>query len=229
MKKHFTRLVILGMVLAGGYFLLNQENVSSYTIPFIEIRTKEVTDKIGSLAGGLKKYVTGQATVTVSVLANDLADTLLERSEQLVSRVADGVKTETFKIFRQAVNEKVDNVSQAVSEKVDRVGANIGIDIQQLGTEVLPPVPAPTPTSESPIIFGIKSGTPAYFTIKNREKETIVYEVNWQDGREGSGEIVVGKSAILSHEWNSAGEYHLQFKIQNSKGEKIYQITISVI
>lgn len=212
MKKHLTRLVILGTVLVGGYFLLTRENASSYTIPFIEVRTKEIVEKLGSVAGGVKKYAAGQATATVSVLADNFTDTVLEKSEQLVQQVFDGAKNSAFKFFRQSVNQKVDSV-----------GANLGIDVQQLGTEVPPPAP------ESPIVFGIGAGTPAYFSIKNREAEKITYEAAWQDGKKSIGEVAAGKSVVISHQWSSSGEYYPKFKITTSRGSKIYEIAISVI
>lgn len=209
-------LFILGLLIAGGYFLLTKDNASSYTIPFIEVRTKEIAKKIGEVAGGLKEYAANQATTTVSALTDSITETVLEKSKQLISQVIDGAKTETFQIFRQTVNEKVDNI-----------GANLGVDIEQLGAVV--PLPAATPASENQIVFGIQSGTPAYFTIKNRESEKIYYEADWQDGQKSNGEVAAGKSAVLSHKWNNAGEYHLQFKIKNSRGQKTYPVTISII
>ena len=206
-------LFVLGLLIAGGYFLLTKDNASSYTIPFIEVRSKEIAEKINGAVGGLKNYAAGQATTTVSALTNNLAGAILEKSRQATSQIIDGAKNETFQIFRQAVSQKVDNI-----------GTNFGVDVQEIGKEVAPPSPA-----ESPIAFGIQSGAPAYFTIKNRENEKIGYEADWQDGKKNSGEVAVGKSITLSHEWNSAGEYHLQFKIKNSKGEKIYQVSISII
>lgn len=212
MKKHFLRLVILGAVLAGGYFLLMRENVSSYTIPFIEVRRKAALEKINETASSLRNYFAGQATATASELAGDLAETFLEKSEQLVQQVFDGAKNTAFNFFRQSVNQKVDSV-----------GVNLGIDVQRLGRELPPPAP------ESPIIFGIPAGSLAYFTIKNRESEKISYEADWQDGNKKTGEIAVGNFVILSHHWNSSGEYYPKFKITTSRDEKIYEIAISVI
>lgn len=212
MKKHLIRLVILGVILAGGYFLLNRENVSSYTIPFIEVRRKEAAEKINKTASNLKNYFTSQATATVSELADDLADSILEKSEQLAQQIFDGAKSSAFNFFRQAVNQKVDSV-----------GANLGIDVQQFGKELPPSVP------ESPIGFGIPVGTPAYFTIKNRESEKISYEADWQDGNKKKGELAVGKSVTVSHQWHSVGEYYPKFKLITSRGEKIYEVAISVI
>lgn len=212
MRKHFARFIISVAVLAGGYFLLNRENASSYTIPFVELRRKAVSENIGKTAGNLKNYLSGQATATVLELADDLAATFLEKSEQTVSLAIDGAKTETFRFFSKAVNEKVNTV-----------GENLGVDVQKIGKEIAPP------ERESPIIFGIQAGIPAYFSIKNRESEKISYEVDWLDGNKKSGEVAVGKSATVSHQWNSSGEYHPKFKIITSRGEKIYEVAISVI
>lgn len=212
MRKQLVRLVILGAVLAGGYFLLTLENASSYTIPFIELRRKEAAEKISKTAGGLKNYFTGQATATLSELTEDLTETFLEKSGELTEQIFDGAKNTAFNFFRQTVNQKVDSV-----------GANLGIDVQQMGRELPPPAP------ESPIIFGIPAGSLAYFTIKNRESEKISYEADWQDGNKKTGEMAFGKSAILSHRWNSAGEYYPKFKIITSRGEKTYEVAISVI
>lgn len=212
MKKHFGRFIVLSAVLVGAYFLLNRETVSSYTIPFIEVRTGEIAEKLSGLTGGIKKYAGGQATVAVSELADDFVSSVSEKGGQLTRQIFDGAKNNAFNFFRQAV-----------SEKVDSVGANLGIDVQQIGKEITPS------EQESPIIFGIQAGSPAYFTIKNRELEKISYEVDWRDGNKKNGDVSVKKSVTVSRIWSSPGEYYPRFKIITSRGEKIHEIAISVI
>jgi hypothetical protein len=81
----------------------------------------------------------------------------------------------------------------------------------------------------TPVIFTMKKGSSAYFTIENREHARIQYQVDWRDGsKEDAGSLDVGKSRVVSHSWDKAGNYDIQFRVVSSEKSKTYSVTLSI-
>ena len=202
-RRHFLRLAILFLAAGGGYFLLNRESVSSYTIPFIGVQNK----KIGS---GIKNEITKNlesfSTQAVSEVIAKSLQSIEEKGKGVFNQLADGAKLKAFEIFRGSVNKQLDNL-----------GATAGIDIGSL-----------TPEIQSPVLFSIKAGTLSYFTVKNLEDDILAYEADWRDGKKDKGEIKKNEIKTLSHSWQQSGQYELNFKITNKEKTKEYKILIYI-
>ncbi len=206
MRKHFWRLAILFLAIGGGYFLLNRESVSSYPIPFIEVTKKDFAKSVGQVSENLLDYGNSLATSTTASLAGQAA----EKTVKIFSNIIDGAKTEVFKVIKGTVNKKVDSI-----------GVDLGVDVGRLNNE-----PA-AKEIQSPVIFTIKTGAPAYFTIKNKENGVLQYEVDWQDGKSESGKLAAGQSKLLSHAWLAVGQYEINFKVSDQERAKEYAIAIA--
>ncbi len=209
MNRKFAWFCILALTVAAGYFLFDKEGVFSFTIPFIQVKSRNIVKEIDKVAVPLKKAAVNALSAGVS----QVADLAVEKSGEVFSQAAEAVKKEAFNALKGAVEEKVNSLGVELG-----VGGGGGDGAK----------PAPV-NSDIPIIFSFNTNSPANFTIKNRGAEKLSYEVDWRDGEKSSGEINAGKSANVFHSWKSAGEYQLKFKIFNSKEEKIYQILISII
>ena len=136
--------------------------------------------------------------------------------QDLISGAVQNVKEQTFQSVRDAVTDKVDDFGKSIG-----VGPGAG-DTHPIvvnGDNVI---------SQQRVFFTIKIGAPAYFTIKNHSADSIAtYEINWQDGKTDSGTIEKGKIVTVSHSWQKAGEYNVDFKIKNATTEN-YGIVLSV-
>ncbi len=206
MKKHFWKLAILFLAISGGYFLLNLESVSSYPIPFIEVTKKDFAKSAGQVSENFLDYGNSLATSTIARVAGQAA----EKTKEIFSNIIDGAKTEVFKVIKGTVNKKVDSI-----------GVDLGVDVGRLNNELA------SKEIQSPVIFTIKIGSPAYFTIKNKESGILQYNVDWQDGKLESGKLTAGQSKLLSHAWLEAGQYEINFKVSDQERAKEYAITIA--
>lgn len=211
MKRKFAWFCILILIVAAIYFLLGKKSAFSLAIPFIQVKSRDIVKKID-------KTVTPLSKTAVNALlsgTNKITDLAVEKSEEALRQAVGAAKKEAFNALRGAVEERVDSL-----------GAELGVSVSGSGKGEEKIFEA---DADIPITFSVNAGSPANFTIKNRNAGKIFYEVDWRDNEKSQGEINVGKSTNVSHIWKTAGEYLLKFKIFNSKEEKIYQISIFVI
>ncbi|MBI4991594.1 MAG: hypothetical protein HZB99_00025 [Candidatus Harrisonbacteria bacterium] len=200
MRRILGLLVILGLGGMSSYFILTRTNFSSYDFP--DFIRKNIP------AGSATNVVLTGKTEAAAGKLSGLLDSVAERSEEIIEKAEEKIKEQVFKIFKDTIDKKIETVGESLGVEVKRV-------VQ--------------PDSESPIVFGVKTGIPAYFSIQNRERESIRYEVDWRDGTKDGARLESGKEEVLSHKWEKAGNYLLKFKIINFKGEKIYNISITIL
>ncbi len=207
MRNYLGRIVFVGIVFAAGYFVFSAGNVSGYTFPFIGASQK-VAARVGNQA---ISSVTSAVKKNFAAPAGDLMTAAAQSIDTLAQNALASAKTEVMKAL-----------TGAVKKNVDTMAASFGVSTQGSG--------APAGSADvSPIQSAIKSGAPAYFTIRNNEQGTIQYTVDWKDGKAETGQVLKGQSQIVSHAWNKVGEYVLQFKIESSGGINEYQIMISIL
>ena len=205
MKKFFAIIIAILIIGTAGYFILNRENLSQYSFP--EFKNKNIIPDFfrgvegGSSAGG----VLSRVDLLING-ENGILEKAANKAELALEKIVDDFKFETFEKIKSAMNEKVDSLGK---------GAGINIEVGKV-EEI------------NPVAFSVKSGTPAYFTIVNRDDNGLDYEADWQDGNKDAGIIKIGEKRTLSHNWTKAGEYLIQFKIISKGEEKDYQFLISI-
>jgi len=190
---------MLGLAGMSGYFVFNKTNISSYEFPEF-IRKKVAVDAAAD-------KVLGAKIEEAKGLLPKLLDSVTEKGEEIIEKVENKIKEQVFKVFKDTINQKMETV-----------GESFGVDIKQVAK----------PDSESPVVFGVKTGIPAYFSIQNREKASMRYEIDWDDSSKDGGKLEKGKEEVLSHKWEKPGDYLLKFKIIG-KEEKIYNISITIL
>lgn len=196
--------IVLGVVLIGtaGYFLFFKNNTFSYKIPDLGLNEKSIVSMAGTTVGNIKNKV--------SDTFSGITDQLQIKAEEIVSSSISKAKTYAFDVFKQGVEDSVNKLG----EKAGITGVNIN------SADTL---------SDNPILYSIKKGVSASFTIKNSEEDILKYKVDWLDGNSSSGELIKkDQSIVLNHKWASAGEYLINFNITNSIGTKVYKVSISV-
>lgn len=197
--------IVLGIALVGaaGYFLFFKNNTFSYKMPNLGLSEDNIVSMASTTVGNIKN----KASDTFS----GITDQLQNKAEEIISSSMDKVKKYIFDVFKQGVEDGVNKLG----EKAGITGVNINsADI----------------STDNPIIYSIKKGVNASFTIKNSEEDVLKYKVDWLDGNSGSGELTKkDQSVVLSHKWAKAGEYLINFNITNSVGTKIYKVSISVL
>lgn len=207
MRKHLGKIILIGIALAGGYLVLSKENTSGYTIPYITVARRDIAD-----AGGATLEKAGNfAKTTLGAKTDDALRSVSEEVNNLVGDAVVSVKTQALNLLKGAVNNSVEGLA-----------VDLGVNLNDSGS-------VSAGAQLNPIAFAIKSGSPAYFTIKNRESGAVVYEIIWKDGKIDKGQINKGESKVVSHSWDSAGEYMIKFRITSEKGSKEYEVSISII
>lgn len=208
MQNHLGKIAVIGMVLAGGYYIFNSGEVSGYTIPFLSV-SKNDTAQAGSQA---ISNIQTAAKETLLASAGQLTDTIAKKVDSAAKDAMTAVKTEAFNLVKGAVEKNVDNLA-----------AGLGINTSQSGSS------DPVVSNPDPISLSVKSGSPVYFTVKNSEQASINYVIDWMDGTNETGQIAKSGSRTVSHSWSNAGEYLLQFKIRSLSGSNDYKVRISIL
>lgn len=204
MIRVFSTLVILALFAGAAYFVLGKENFSEYKFPaFVGSKLEEAGISLSRLSGN---SATNTVFAPLIGAKNNLVEAVARKSEELISGIVEETKKTTFNLFKQEVNEKVNNI-----------GENFGINFQTFSSE-----------SPSPVIFAIKTGQSAYFTIRNTDKIAVDFEADWEDGGKDKGKLNPGGSKILSHQWQKAGNYNPKFKIIKLGKEEEYSVSISI-
>src|SRR3989344_4479455 len=208
MRQHLGKIILIGIALAGGYLIFSKENTSGYTIPYITVIKKDIADA-GVTAVGKAGNFAKNAFIAE---AADALEAVSVKTEELIGETVVSVKTQALNFLKGTIDKKVESLA-----------VELGVDLNSGG--------APTQASIAlnPISFAIKSGTPAYFTIKNRESGSVVYEINWKDGKIDKGQIGKGETKVTMHSWDQPGEYAIKFKIASEKGAREYDVSISIL
>ncbi len=197
----------MGIVIAGGYLIFSKENTSGYTIPYISVVKKDIANAGGIAVGKAGNFA---KNIVVSGVA-DALEVVSKKTDTLIGDAVTSVKTQALNLLKGSIDKKVESLA-----------VELGVDLNTGG--------APQAVSTlSPIAFAIKSGIPAYFTIKNRESGSVVYEINWKDGKIDKGQINKGGTNVVFHSWDQPGEYPIKFKITSEKGVREYDVLISII
>ncbi len=163
--------------------------------------------------------------VKIVSVASTTAENIKNKTKNIFSGITSDLKTKSEEIVSSAIEKTKDYVfnafKQSVESGVNKLGETAGVSVTDIAVN--------NPENPANVIYSIKKGAPAYFTIKNREDE-LNYEVDWLDGKKDSGRLTQRDgSVVLSHKWAGAGEYSITFKIVDSKGEKEYKILIAII
>ncbi len=185
----------IGLVLSAAYFLLGKENLSTYSFP--DIRRDQ------PLSANFLSQISRYRSEDISTGVTKITAALAEKSSDIFEGIAEKAKLETFKIIKDTVNDKVDDLGQ-----------NFGVSIGAA-------------EDDEQIIFGVRSGIPVYFSLEARSGDSE-YEADWRDGQKDSGPFKDGEGIVLSHSWSEPGDYLVKFTITNSKGKKNYQIPIKI-
>lgn len=207
MRQHLGKIFLLGVAIAGGYSLLSKENTSGYTIPYITVTKQEIADISGNVAGKAGDF----AKNTLLAKTSDVLESVSGGVDEFVDDAMTSVKTQALNFLKDSVDKKVQSLA-----------VDLGVDLNSNSS-------AQAPTIINPIAFAIKSGTPAYFTIKNREVGAVVYEISWKDGKIDKGQIGKGETKVVSHSWEVPGEYLIKFRITSGKGAREYEVSMSII
>lgn len=205
MSKYFGILILVVVLTATIYLALIQDNSSEYSFPILKAKNALVSSFQRVKEGGVDKNISITKDTMVEEGGN-LLTKLVDAAEGMIKDVINSIKVETFKKIKDTVNNKVDSIGQGA-----------GINIQGITTEAF-----------KPIIYTVKVGSTAYFTIINRENESLEYEVDWQDENQEAGAIVRGEKKVLSHKWDKRGEYFIKFKIIIIGEEKEYKVSINI-
>lgn len=195
----------MGVVLIGaaGYFLFLKNNTFSYKMSDLGLNENNVASMASTTVGNIKNKI--------STTLSGITDQLQIKAEEIVSSSINKAKTYVFDVFKQGVEDSVNKLG----EKAGITGVNINS-----GDSI----------TDNPIVYSIKKGVSAFFTIKNSDEDILKYKVDWLDGNSSSGELAKKyQSVVLNHKWASAGEYLINFNITNSAGSKIYKVSISVL
>ncbi|MEK7463221.1 MAG: hypothetical protein AAB621_02580 [Patescibacteria group bacterium] len=197
--------IVLGIVLIGAasYFLFWKSNSFSYKMPNLGLSENNIVSMASTTVGNIKN----KAVNTFS----GITDQLRTKTGEIVSSSIDKAKKYVFDVFKQGVEDGV-----------NKLGEKAGITSVNINS-------ADTVT-DNPIIYSVKKGINASFSIRNSEEDTLKYKVDWLDGNFSSGELTKkDQSIVLNHKWSKAGEYLINFNITNFAGTKIYKVLISVL
>ena len=197
--------IVLGIVLIGAasYFLFWKSNSFSYKMPNLGLSENNIVSMASTTVGNIKN----KAVNTFS----GITDQLRTKTGEIVSSSIDKAKKYVFDVFKQGVEDGV-----------NKLGEKAGITSVNINS-------ADTVT-DNPIIYSVKKGINASFSIRNSEEDTLKYKVDWLDGNSSSGELAKkDQSVVLNHKWTNAGEYLINFNITDSVGTKIYKVSISVL
>ena len=209
MKKFLVIITTILIAGAAGYYIFNRDNFSRYSFP-------EFGQKNIALSDFFREVGSGKSTD--GILSQ--VDLMINGEDGLLEKVADKVESAAEKIVGDFKFETFQKIKSAVNDKIDDMGNSVGISvgvgkIREAG-------------KTDPVAFSVKSGTPAYFTLANRDNDKLDYEADWRDGNKDAGTIKIGDKKALSHNWAKAGEYLIQFKITTNGEEKNYQFLISI-
>ncbi|MDP3729802.1 MAG: hypothetical protein Q8R26_03615 [bacterium] len=209
---------IVTVIGVGAYMVLQKENTSVYSFPLFKkiaasplFQKLKLSDPVQSLEKiGVVDFATSTVERGTEAVRNQigaLTDKVAQKTENILDNLIDGIKTKTFL-----------TVKDSVDSQLQEIGTNFGVNVDQL------PV-----TDHSPIVFGVVTGTPAYFTISNTDIKEASYIIKWQDGTEDNGIIKPKKTRTVTHIWKKSGTYAVQFNITLSGIEKNHQIVISIL
>jgi len=194
--------VFSGLLLTciSAYLLLTQYNISAYSFPDIQKSDYAAANAVVQSIQPLIQKISQDVGTALQYV--------FSKGDALADAAIEKVKVETFGL-----------VKDSISGKIDQVGSGLGIAVSQ----------GQSSEGASPVVFAMKRGEPAYFTIENRENERIQYEVDWQDSSEKDiGSLDAEKSRVVSHSWSKAGTYAVQFKIAFSDKINTYHVTLSI-
>ncbi|MHB9019515.1 MAG: hypothetical protein ACYC3G_01380 [Minisyncoccota bacterium] len=197
--------IVLGIILisAAAYFLFLKDNSFSYKIPNLGLNEDNVISMASTTAISIKNKVSDTFSEFTGQLQN--------KAEEIITSSIDSVKSYAFDVFRQGVEDSVNKLGE-------KAGIT-SVNINSIDT-----------STNTPIVYSVKKGINASFTIKNSEEDILKYKVDWLDGNTNSGELTKkDQYIVLTHKWSKAGEYLINFNITNSTGEKIYKVSISVL
>ncbi|MEK7478777.1 MAG: hypothetical protein AAB626_02545 [Patescibacteria group bacterium] len=202
--RKFIRIVLgIALVGAASYFLFWKSNSFSYKMPNLGLSENNIVSMASTTVGNIKN----KAVNTFS----GITDQLRTKTGEIVSSSIDKAKKYVFDVFKQGVEDGV-----------NKLGEKAGITSVNINS-------ADTVT-DNPIIYSVKKGINASFSIRNSEEDTLKYKVDWLDGNSSSGELAKkDQSVVLNHKWTNAGEYLINFNITDSVGTKIYKVSISVL
>lgn len=216
MKRLFRIAAGLALVAAAGYFVFNRDKSFGYAFPFK--KGEETLERLWQdiKKSGLDKKISDKT----SAIAGKSRGIFTETTETIEEAIEKG-KEKTGAAIEEAKQDTLQNFKEAVAEKMDSFGKGIGVNIQNNAA-----IDSNIILDASPVIFTVKVGAPAYFTLVNKEDGQLVYEVDWQDGGRDSGTLNSGEEIVVSHKWNKAGSYSAQFQINQKRK---YPISINIV
>jgi len=212
MSRFFGIIILIAVITIAVYLVLLQDNSSEYSFPIL--KGKEIISSTFQRVkdGGLDKEITFKTDLMVGDGVSSIIGKVADKIESVIENVVDNVKLETFKKIKNVVNDRVDSLGESAGINIKGISSSGGGKDETV----------------SPVVYTIKSGDTAYFTIINRENRNINYEVDWQDGNTDKGTLDKEEKAVLSHKWDKEGEYLIKFKVITIGEEKEYQFSINI-
>lgn len=213
--------IIFGIALLGViiYFALLKDNSLTYKFPSLPAIKGSIETAVKETAGGENSNPIS-AISGISSIPGFVANFVFEKGKETVDKIIDGVKSSAFNIFKSAVEEKVDAIGEGfgIEMSLEETGSKAATEQKSTMAEQKLP----------PLIFAVKAGISANFTINNKEGYVLNYEVDWQDGKQDNGQVEKGEKKILSHNWQKAGDYEIQFTIKGNNKTNKYTFNISI-
>ena len=215
MKGFVLKLGILAVLGGAGYVLLSEDVNSRYDFPFFEEKLLDKKEEAIQIVDDVKEKGVDESIAHVAMPVVDLGKTAISKIGEGIESLVSKAKTKTFETFKELVNKEIDDAGESIG--VTGVSISGGGGLSPVSTSV-----------NSPVIFTVRVGTPTYFTVQNKEKGEILYEIDWQDGKIDSDTLKSEGSRVLSHSWSKIGDYIIRFKIITKNGQTNYPVVISV-
>lgn len=209
--------IIFGIVLVGAatYFLFGQSRSFSYKIPGLNLDSENILSAASTTVESIK----GKAENIFSGIASKLQD----KGEELISSTTAKLQSKgeelALSAMEKAKDYAIETLKGGIETGIDKIEEKAGLSIDSLSDSV-----------PQNVIYSVKKGTFAYFTIKNVEEGLLKYDIDWFDGGKSSGQLTKkDEFKTLPHKWANEGDYPVTFKMVDSNGEKEYKILIIVL
>jgi len=202
--KRFIKIVLgIALIGAAGYFLFGKSNTFSYKMSDLGLSENSIVSIASTTVGNIK--------TKVADTFSGITDQLQTKAEEMITSSVNDAKNYVFDVFKQGVEDSV-----------NKLGEKAGITSVNINSADI--------ATDNPIVYSVRKGISASFSIKNSGEDTLKYKVDWLDGNSNSGELTKNdQSVVLNHIWVNAGEYLINFNIINSTGTKIYKVLILVL
>lgn len=212
------KILIFTVFLVAGisvFLVFDKGNISSGTFPELSLEKggalaaagfEKVKEKTADLVSGVKEFFSRKSDEAQEKAAESVKNFIGEKLKDMGNGL---ISPDSSGIAKEAAISPIINSPAAVSPVVENKGEEIAV--------------------KQFVFFAAKTGTTAYFTVKNSDEENPVdYSVDWQDGKKDSGKLEKGKSVLISHQWQQGGEYTIDFNITGLNSAANYKVKLTI-